>query len=80
MGSYEFLNEMGKRMEQIDMQLELLYAVVERTGNYREGFYAMRLVNDLCKMVAKMDSPVEAIQQLDNALATLAQQTDRVDA
>lgn len=80
MDPFDFLNEMGKRMEQIEMQLELLYAVVERTGNYREGFYAMRLVNDLSKQVAKMDSPDEAIRQLDNVLATLATQTDRVDA
>lgn len=77
--SEPIFSDLSSRVERVEMQLDLLYSVVERTGQQVEGYYALRLINDLMKQVAAFPVYADALQHLDNVLATLQTTIDRLD-
>lgn len=88
------LNEMDELYTQADMTHTLFFEVVERTQNFREGFYSQRKIHELTRSAAKQmqferqnaESPDELIvavgnfvQNMKNVLATIMSEIDRID-
>jgi len=87
--------EVLELLTQVDMTTELFYEVVERTQNFREGFYSYRRINDLYNTASRMletglheattdEEQVavmeEFVQNSRNVLATTMTEIDRIDS
>lgn len=72
-------SDLAERVSRVEMQMDLLYSVVERTGQQVEGYYALRQVNDLMKQVGNFPRYEDALRHIDNVLATMQAAIDRLD-
>jgi hypothetical protein len=77
----QILQEFTAMYDRAKMLLDLLYEVVERTGNHREGYFALRRINDHgFQLGAIMASgPKEALMQMNNICATIQTEIDRLE-
>lgn len=85
---------MSDILTKVDMTTTLFDQVVERTENFREGFYSHRKISDLSKTFARelqdgfqnISTPEDFfrladsfIQNMENVLATLMSEMDRIE-
>jgi hypothetical protein len=72
-------NTLRAKMERIRMLETLLHAVVERTGNTREGYFSLRRLNELGYSALSFRTVEEYFQHLDNIAATVQTEVDRLE-
>lgn len=90
----ELMNELNELLTQADMTHILFCEVVERTQNFREGFYSQRKIHDLTRTATKamqvgqqtatttediVGVVEEFVQNMKNVLATTMTEIDRLD-
>lgn len=85
----EKMQEVQAAYERLEMATDLLMSVIESTGQFTEGFYALRMLADHSKtlnrgtFMADAASPEEAMDQLlvqlQNMTATVQGQVERLD-
>lgn len=90
MDTIKFMAAWHERNQKTEMLIDLLYEVVERTENHCEGYFAIRRYVDLSfgithryailDMMADPDLRAAMVQDLDNMLATLQTDIDRIDS
>lgn len=81
-------------LDRLEMTRTLFYEVVERTQNFREGWYSQRRLDDLSKSAARAlqrdqlmaTTPADMvtisenfINDMNNILATMLTEIDRID-
>lgn len=90
------LNEdLQKAYHNMDMSQEVFDNVIERTGNFREGFFASKRFRDLARASVKemykrqqtvtvpadlVDMMTEIVQDINNISATILSEADRLDS
>lgn len=84
------MERLAQLRDRMHLQMEVFHTAVENSGNHREGYFALRLLNNLAFTISMpkpaqtvqdaVDGMGEAVQQMENMCATIDTQIARFDA